>query len=92
MLTRARRRGLFRVVVLESGGHRRVVARSSSFRVPRVRAIPNRGKPRAEHERLVAELVGSGWRRVQTNGRWHDTAFTRPAPDPPVRRVRDRMA
>ena len=81
-------RAEFQVVGVHRDGPRRVLARSPSFRLPLSRAllpgrrIPGRGSPRRAHDMLVDRLVASGWRQVQTRGRWHDTAFVQSRPDP----------
>jgi hypothetical protein len=78
----------FQVVGVHGDSPRRVLARSPSFRLPLSRSllpgrpIPGRGSPRRAHDTLVKRLVASGWRQVQTRGRWHDTAFVRSRPDP----------
>jgi DNA-binding transcriptional ArsR family regulator len=81
LCARTNRTGEFKVVVLEQAGQRRVIASSPSFRLPRSRQIRNRGEPRRAHDLLVTQLEASGWRRVKTGGRWHDTGFIRPVPD-----------
>ncbi len=85
----AKRQGEFRVVVLDNGGQRRVVARSSSFRASRSGRVSHRGSAKQAHDLLVKWLSAVGWRPVASRGRWHDTAFTRTAPpgDRPVERL-----
>ena len=79
LLARAGRVGEFRVAALDSG-HRRVVARSPSFRVSLSGQIRKRGAARQAHDVLVKRLLGTGWRRIETRGRWYDGAFTRSRP------------
>ncbi len=86
----AKRQGEFRVVVLDNGGQRRVVARSSSFRASRSGRVSHRGSAKEAHDLLVKRLLALGWRPVASRSRrWHDTAFTRTAPsgDRPVERL-----
>lgn len=77
----------FEVVAAEKGGARRVVARSREFRMPLWcrglgwRRLPRIGKPRRAHDTVVTRLLTSGWQRIETRGRWHDTAFVRSTPD-----------
>ena len=75
----AERASEFRVVVLDDGGQRRVVARSPSFRAPRSGRISHCGSAKEAHDLLFVQLLASGWRPVASRGRWHDVAFTRPA-------------
>jgi hypothetical protein len=75
--------GRFHVVALEPEGRRRVLTSSPPFRVPAwsravaLRQLPSFGTPRHAHDTLVKRLEGTGWRRLETQGRWYDTAFVR---------------
>jgi hypothetical protein len=77
--------GQFQAVESRAGGRRDVIASSHSFAVPVSyrtsvrRQLPNHGRARRAHDALVKQLVGSGWRQMQTRGRWHDSAFARSA-------------
>ena len=85
----AKRQGEFRVVVLDNGGQRRVVASSSSFGASRSGRVSHRGSAKEAHDLLVKRLLALGWRPVASRGRWHDTGFARTAPsgDRPVERL-----
>lgn len=82
------RGGEFHVLAVEVGGRRKVVARSQPFRtalwcrILSLRRLPHLGAPRRAHDLLVKRLVASGWRQMQTRGRWHDTALLRTRPGP----------
>jgi hypothetical protein len=69
--------GEFQVVVTETGGAQRSVARSPAFRVPRAGPIPRRGSARIAHELLARRLEVCGWWPVGTGRTWHELAFVR---------------
>ena len=78
--------GEFHAVEARNGGRRKVIASSRSFVVPLAyriswwRRLPNRGRGRRAHAALVKQLIDSGWRQMETRGRWHDNGFVRSAP------------
>jgi hypothetical protein len=73
----SRRHGEFQVVVTETGGPSRSVARSAAFRATRLGPVRRRGPARVAHELLVLRLEACGWRPVESGGPWHDLAFVR---------------
>ena len=72
--------------VAARGGRREVIASSRSFAMPlsyRIswwRRLPNHGRARRAHDALVKRVIDSGWRQMETRGRWHDNGFVRSAP------------
>lgn len=84
----AKRQGEFRVVAVDDGGQRQVIARSSPFRASHLGSISRRGGAKEAHNLLVKRLLALGWREVASRGRWYDAAFTKTAPDgDPVERL-----
>ena len=73
----SRRHGEFQVVVTETGGALRCVARSPAFRAPRFGPVRRWGRARVAHELLVLRLEACGWWPVESGGPWHDLAFVR---------------
>jgi Rho termination factor, N-terminal domain len=71
------RYGEFQVVVAETGGSQRSVARSPSFRGPGLRPLRPRGPARVAHEVLVSRLEACGWRPVDSAGPWHELGLIR---------------
>jgi hypothetical protein len=69
--------GEFHVVVTESDGSRRSVARSPAFRRRRFGRLRRRGPARVAHELLVTRLEACGWWPVDSGGPWHDLHFVR---------------
>ena len=76
----SRRFGEFEVVVAETGGSCRSVARSPAFSVPRFPALRWRGAPRVAHELLVRRLEACGWWPIDSGGAWHELRFLRARP------------
>jgi hypothetical protein len=72
------RYGEFEVVVTDSGGSRRSVARSPAFRATRLRGLRRPGSARLAHELLVRRLEACGWWPVDSGGPWHELGFVRP--------------
>jgi hypothetical protein len=83
----SRRHGEFEVVLTESGGSRRSVARSPAFRRPRFGGLRRRGAARVAHELLVQRLEACGWWPVDSGGPWHELGFVR-LRTPGMRKVR----
>jgi HEAT repeat protein len=73
----SRRHGEFEVVLTESDGSHKSVARSPAFRRPRFGGLRRRGAARVAHELLVRRLAACGWRPVDSGGRWHEVGFVR---------------
>jgi hypothetical protein len=65
------------VVVTDSGGSRRSVARSPAFRATRFRGLRRPGVARVAHELLVRRLEACGWLPVDSAGPWHELGFVR---------------
>jgi hypothetical protein len=73
------RYGEFEVVVTDSGGSRRSVARSPAFRATRFRRPRRPGAARVAHELLVRRLEACGWWPADSGGPWHELGFVRPS-------------
>jgi hypothetical protein len=71
------RYGEFHVVVTETDGSTRSVARSPAFRVPRFGRLRRRGPARVAHELLVTRLEACEWWPVDSGGPWHELRFVR---------------
>jgi hypothetical protein len=71
------RRGEFHVVVTETGGSYRSVARSPAFCAPRAGALRRRGAIRVAHELLVRRLEARGWLPLDSGGAWYELGFVR---------------
>jgi hypothetical protein len=71
------RYGEFQVVVTESDGSRRPVARSPAFRAPRFGRLRRRGSARVAHELLISRLEAYRWWPVDSGGPWHELQFVR---------------
>ena len=74
------RRGEFQVVVTETGGSYRSVARSPAFCAPRTGAFRRRGAIRVAHEILVRRLESRGWLPIDSGGAWYELGFVRLRP------------
>ena len=72
------RYGEFEVVMTDSGGSRRSVARSPAFRATRFRGLRRPGAARVAHELLVRRLEACGWWPVDSAGPWHELGLVRP--------------
>lgn len=83
----SRRQGEFEVVLTESDGSRRSVARSPGFRRPRFGGLRRRGAARGAHDLLVRRLEACGWRPVDSGGPWYELGFVR-LRTPGMRKVR----
>jgi HEAT repeat protein len=73
----SRRHGEFEVILTESDGSHRSVARSPAFRRPRFGGLRRRGAARIAHELLVRRLEACGWWPVDSDGPWHEVGFVR---------------
>jgi hypothetical protein len=71
------RHGEFHVVVTESDGSRRSVARSPGFRPPTFGRPRRRGSARVAHELLVSRLEACEWWPVDSGGPWYELRFVR---------------
>lgn len=71
------RHGEFQVVVTDTDGSTRPVARSPAFRAPRSGPPRRRGPARVAYELLVARLEACGWRSLDPKGAWHELEFLR---------------
>jgi hypothetical protein len=71
------RYGEFQVVVTETDGSRRAVARSPAFRAPRFGRLRRRGPARVAHALLVSRLEAYRWWPVDPGGPWHELQFVR---------------
>jgi hypothetical protein len=71
------RHGEFQVVVTDTDGSRRPVARSPAFRAPRSGPLRRRGPAQVAYELLVSRLEACGWRSLDTKGAWHEVDFLR---------------
>lgn len=71
------RYGEFHVVVTETDGSRRSVARSPAFRAPRLGRPRRRGRARDAHELLVSRLEACDWWPLDSEGPWYELRFVR---------------
>jgi hypothetical protein len=71
------RYGEFLVVVTETDGSRKTVARSPAFRAPRFGRLRRRGPARVAHELLVSRLEACEWWPLDSGGPWHELRFVR---------------
>jgi Rho termination factor, N-terminal domain len=71
------RYGEFNVIVTETDGSPRSVARSPAFRAPRLGRLRRRGQARVAHDLLVSRLEACEWWPVDSDGRWHEMRFVR---------------
>jgi hypothetical protein len=71
------RYGEFHVVVTETDGSRRSVARSPAFRAPRLGRLRRRGRARDAHELLVSGLEACDWWPLDSEGPWYSVRFVR---------------
>jgi hypothetical protein len=71
------RYGEFEVVMAQTDGSRRTVARSAAFRAPRFGRPRRRGSARVAYELLVSRLEACGWRPVDSDGPWYELGFLR---------------
>ena len=66
------------MVVTDSGGSRRSVARSPAFRATRFLGLRRPRAARVAQQLLVRRLEACGWWPVDSGGSWHELAFVRP--------------
>jgi hypothetical protein len=71
------RYGEFNVIVTETDGSRRSVARSPAFRAPTFGPLRRRGQARIAHDLLVSRLEACEWWPVDSDGPWHELRFVR---------------